>query len=127
MELCRQWKLNKRHNPLGGCICIGGGVKTKSLPGCNDDTAKPTSQENQTQFTDVLIITGSNDTVFTPKEALKTKSSLDYYDASKVQIHVQEGKGHGMIESREEMQVVMEFLSKRLVRRMTSMEGMSKR
>jgi predicted esterase len=123
MELCRLWKL-KRRMPFGGCICIAGGIKTISLTDSNSDTSTATSpQESQNQqFTDVLIITGSKDTTFTPKEAQKTKS---YYDESKVKIHIQEGKGHGMIRSRQEMQVVMEFLSKRLVRRMASMEGMS--
>ncbi|KAL7458661.1 hypothetical protein ACHAWC_010289 [Mediolabrus comicus] len=123
MELCRLWKL-KRRMPFGGCICIAGGIKTISLTDSNSDTSTATSpQESQNQqFTDVLIITGSKDTTFTPKEAQKTKS---YYEANKVQIHIQEGKGHGMIESRQDMQVVMEFLSKRLVRRMASMEGMS--
>ena len=125
MELCRLWK-QKRRMPFGGCICIAGGIKTISSLTNNDSdtsTAAKSSQESQNQqFTDVLIITGSKDTTFTPKEAQKTKS---YYDANKVKIHIQEGKGHGMIESRQEMQVVMKFLSKRLVRRMTSMEGMS--
>lgn len=112
MELCRLWKLKCRM-PFGGCICIGGGIKTITLTDNDSDTSTAT---------DVLIITGSKDTTFKPRHAQETKS---YYDASKIKIHIQEGKGHGMIESRREMQVVMEFLSKRLVRRMTSMEGMS--
>lgn len=114
METCRlNWKLQQL--PLGGCICIGGGIKTESLPGCNYDDS------NNNTATDVLIITGSKDTVYTPNEALQSTS---FYDASKAQIHIQEGKGHCMINSREEMKVVMEFLSKRISRRMTSMEGM---
>ena len=105
---------------LGGAICIGGGIKSESLPG---SLAVINRGDEQFQFTDVLIITGSRDIFYPQEDALKTKSCYDY-DGSKVQLHVQQGKGHTMIESREEMLVVMEFLSKRLVRRMRSMEGM---
>eukprot|EP00985_Skeletonema_marinoi_P030346 scaffold31682_cov212-Skeletonema_marinoi.AAC.14 len=121
MELCRLWKL-RRNVPLGGAICIGGGIKTESLPGCV--AVNYNGDDDQHKFTDVLIITGSKDTVYSQKMAAQTTS---IYDGSKVQTHVQQGKGHGMIGSREEMQTVMEFLSKRLVRRMSSMEDMSEK
>jgi len=121
MEECRLWKL-RRNVPLGGAICIGGGIKTESLPGCV--APKYNGNDDQYEFTDVLIITGSKDNVYSQKMAVKTTS---IYDGSKVQVHVQQGKGHGMIGSREEMQMVMEFLSKRLVRRMSSMEDMSEK
>lgn len=124
MEACRLWKL-RSHVPLGGAICIGGGIKTDSLPRCvvaNNNISN--ASDKQHQFTDVLIITGSKDEIYSQKDALKSKSC---YDGSKVQIHVQQGKGHGMIGSREEMQTVMKFLSNRLVRRMPSMEDMSEK
>ncbi|KAL7498243.1 hypothetical protein ACHAWT_006175, partial [Skeletonema menzelii] len=123
METCRLWKL-RRQVPLGGAICIGGGIKTVSLPGCvpvNSDD----DDDHHHGFTDVLIVTGSKDSMYSQEDALKTKSC--YGNGSKVHIRVQQGKGHGMIGSREEMQTVMEFLSKRLVRRMPSMEDMSEK
>ena len=126
METCRLWKL-RRHVPLGGAICIGGGIKTASLPGCvpvSDINDGDNGDDGRNAFTDVLILTGSKDTVYSPEDAMKTNF---FYDETKVHSHVQQGKGHGMIGSREEMQVVMEFLSKRLVRRMPSMEDMSKK
>ena len=122
METCRLWKI-RCHVPLGGAICIGGGIKTDSLPRCVPVNNNKFSDE-QHQFTDVLIVTGSKDDIYSQIDALKSKSC---YDRSKVQIHVQQGKKHGMIGSREEMQAVMKFLSNRLVRRMPSMEDMSEK
>ena len=119
MESCRLWR-SQRRVPLGGAICIGGGIKTESLPGYV--AANSCCDDEKHKCTDVLLITGSNDTVFSHKQALISKC---FYDSTKVQIYNKHGKGHGMIESREEMQIVMEFLSKRLVRRMPSMEDMS--
>ena len=126
METCRLWKL-RRHVPLGGAICVGGGIKSASLPGCVpvNDSNNDNVDDGRNAFTDVLILTGSKDTVYSQEDARKTKPF--YGDGSKVHIHVQQRKGHGMIGSREEMQAVMEFLSKRLVRRMPSMEDMSKK
>ena len=123
METCRLWKL-RRHVPLGGAICVGGGIKTASLPGCAAANDNNDGDDGHNVFTDVLILTGSKDTAYSQEDARKAKS---FYNGSNVKIHVQQGKGHGMIGSREEMQVVMEFLSKRLVRRMPSMEDMSKK
>ena len=111
MELCRMW-MEKGRIPLGGVICIAGGVKTK---GRGNST-----RQTQQQPTDVLIITGEEDSVYSPADA---KLSKRLYNASKVQIHVQKGKGHEMVD-RKEMQAVMEFLSKRLVRRFVSMESL---
>ena len=116
MELCRKWMYAGRM-PLGGAICIAGGIY--QLPGMkqmNGDNA------TQNQATDVLIIAGDRDQTYTEQDA---ELSKQLYDPSKVQIHLQKGKDHAMIQSKDEMQVVMEFLSKRLVRRMVSMEGQS--
>ena len=109
--------------PLGGAICIAGGIQSggnvagvsrKVIQGSTDST------QQQKQPTDVLIITGDDDSVYPPEAA---QQSTRLYHPSKVQIHVQKGKGHSMIGSNDEMQVIMEFLSKRLVRRLVSMEG----
>ncbi|KAL7537903.1 hypothetical protein ACHAXR_009130 [Thalassiosira sp. AJA248-18] len=119
MEFCRMW-MNAGRVPLGGAICIAGGIQTKDeLPGMKqEEVGSSTRQKNQP--TDVLIITGSKDSIYS-KEAATLSRQL--YHPSKVQVHIQKGKGHTMIKSKEEMQVIMEFLSKRLVRRMISMEG----
>mmetsp|Transcript_12094 Transcript_12094/g.15831 ORF Transcript_12094/g.15831 Transcript_12094/m.15831 type:complete len:415 (+) Transcript_12094:79-1323(+) len=117
MELCRMWR-NAGRMPLGGAICICGGSHARDeLLGMNRKNDK------SKQYTDVLIITGEKDYVYSQKAA---ELSKQLYDPSKVQIYNQKGKGHTMIDSREEMQVIMEFLSKRLVRRMVSMEGQSR-
>lgn len=111
MELCRMW-MEKGRIPMGGVICIAGGVKTKGLGNSTQQTQQPT---------DVLVITGEDDSVFSPADAQLSKR---LYNASKVQIHVQKGKGHGMVDRKEEMQAIMEFLSKRLARRFVSMESL---
>ena len=118
MELCRRW-MNAGRMPLGGAICIAGGIQTKDqLPGKHR-----VSNTTQNQATDVLVIAGDRDQTYTKQDS---ELSKQLYDPSKVQIHIQKGKDHAMIQSKEEMQVVMEFLSKRLVRRMVSMEGQSR-
>ena len=109
MEFCRMWAKSGRM-PLGGAICICGGIHI-------DQKTDKKSKEP----TDVLIITGDDDY---PKDVAEQNKQL--YDSSKVQIYTKKGRGNGMIDSKEEMQVIMEFLSKRLVRRMTSMEGQSR-
>ncbi|KAL7515733.1 hypothetical protein ACHAXN_012890 [Cyclotella atomus] len=120
MELCRSWRYNGRL-ALGGVICVAGGIKTQSLARSTNtnESLKATSNE----ATDVLVIAGSNDETFSPQ--LASKSRELYVPSSKVQVHVERGKGHSMIGSRSEMTVVMEFLSKRMVKQMTSMENMT--
>ena len=135
MEVCRMRMMNHagRRMPLGGAICIAGGIRTKDevhQRKCPDSTTTTTTrqrqqQQQQNQATDVLIITGSNDAQY-PKEAATLSKQFYHHHPSKVTIHIQSGKGHAMIGSKEEMQVVMEFLSKRLVKRMVSMEGLAR-
>ena len=115
MEICRMW-MNSGRLPLGGAICIAGGIRTElELLGI------PISNERN-KPTDVLIITGDNDETY-PKQAALLSKQL--YHPSHVQLHVQKGKGHSMIGSKDEMQLIMEFLSQRLVRRFVSMESRS--
>ena len=118
MELCRKWMMNEGRMSLGGAICIAGGVhnETVDLKGNNGNNTKQQTQ----QLTDALIITGDKDTTYSREDA---EVSRQMYGPSKVQVHIQKGKRHSMIGSREEMQVIMEFLSKRLVRQMPSMES----
>ena len=132
MEVCRMRMMNHagRRMPLGGAICIAGGIRTKDevhQRKCPDSTTTTTrqQQQQQNQATDVLIITGSNDAQY-PKEAATLSKQFYHHHPSKVTIHIQSGKSHAMIGSKEEMQVVMEFLSKRLVKRMVSMEGLAR-
>jgi len=114
MELCRMWA-NAGRMPLGGAICICGGIHgSDELLGIDQRTDKK-------EPTDILVITGDDDY---PKKVAEQNKEL--YKSSKVQIYNKKGRGNGMVNSKEEMQVIMEFLSKRLVRRMTSMEGQSR-
>ncbi|KAL7551716.1 hypothetical protein ACHAWF_014898 [Thalassiosira exigua] len=108
MELCRAWR-DARRMSLGGAICVAGGVTGEGTPPDAKLAGTPT---------DVLIVAGSQDQVYPESAAVSSQLS---YDVSKVQVHVQKGKGRSMIGSEDEMRVVMEFLSKRLVRRMVSM------
>ncbi|KAL3790626.1 hypothetical protein ACHAW5_004193 [Stephanodiscus triporus] len=119
MEMCRMW-MDEGKMPLGGAICIAGGIQTKEAV---SSVSGLTDSKQQKQPTDVLIIAGGDDSIYPTKAA---KMSKQLYHQSKVQIHVQKGKGHSMLGSKDEMQVVMEFLSKRLVRRLVSMEGRSR-
>ena len=120
MEACRSWNVNGRL-PLGGAICVAGGIKSKTLPTSNSTNCVET-QSNQA--TDILLISGKNDGTYSPESAIKSKNM--YGSHSKVQLYTQQNKGHSMIGSRDEMQVVMEFLSHRLVKRMASMENMAR-
>jgi len=116
MELCRMWA-NAGRMPLGGAICICGGIHGNvELLGISRKTDKKPKE-----LTDVLIITGDDDY---PKEVAEQNKQL--YGSSKVQIYTKKGRGNAMVNSKEEMQVIMEFLSKRLVRRMASMEDQSR-
>jgi len=115
MEMCRMWSFKRR-------MCISGGIKTRDLPlTAKENYVSSDERQKQHPLTDVLIIAGSNDVEYPPNEAMESRK---FYSSSNVKVHVQKGKGHEMIKSRVEMQVIMEFLSKRLARRMVSMEGL---
>ena len=114
MEFARMWAIAGRM-PLGGAICICGGIHD------NVESLGTSRKTDKKEPTDVLIITGDDDY---PKKVAEQNKQL--YGSSKVQIYNKKGRGNGMVNSKEEMQVVMEFLSKRLVRRMVSMEGQSR-
>ena len=109
MEFCRMWAKSGRMQ-LGCAICICGGFHI-------DQKTDKKSKEP----TDVLVITGDDDY---PKDIAEQNKQL--YGSSKVQIYSKKGRGNAMVNSKEEMQVIMEFLSKRLVRRMISMESQSR-
>ena len=119
MEVCRSWRAQGRL-ALGGAICVAGGIKTRSSLG---DSASKRKANNEA--TEILVVTGSNDETYSPQSATKSKQLYDSSSTSTVLIHIERGKGHSMIGSRSEMTAVMEFLAKRMVRRMTSMETMT--
>ena len=113
METCRAWHESGKL-PLGGAICVRGGIRTKS---------KSEHKKVANHATDVLIMSGTDDATYSVSVA-KSESRRHYTDPSKVTVHVQKEKGHEMISSKEEMKVVMKFLSTRLVRR-TTMPGIT--
>jgi dienelactone hydrolase len=116
MEMCRMWMTAGR-SPLGGSICVAGGIQTEM------ELLGMTKSNHQSMPTDVLIIAGERDETYPKETALLSKQ---FYHSSHVQLHVQKGKGHSMIGSKDEVQLIMEFLSKRLVRRLVSLESCSR-
>jgi predicted esterase len=110
MEMCRMW-MDDGRMPLGGAICIAGGIRTGVSRKVIHRSAVAAQQK---QPSEILIITGEDDLIY-PAGAAELSKEL--YHPNKVQVHVQKGKGHSMIGSEDEMRVMMEFLSKRLVRR----------
>lgn len=121
METCL-YRMTNRKRPLGGAICIAGGIK-RPLPknqfsGCRSDG----SLKNNKCITPILIITGSNDTRYSPSQM---ENSCDVYnryatqqcnESSSVKTYVKAKKAHSMVESPDEMKVIMEFLAEKLIK-----------
>ena len=118
--------------PLGGVVCVAGGIKSKQ----SIKAAHPKNKSSilRHQPTPILLVIGSNDTSFSPSQAQESKKI--YASAvhscmtgtttnipSNVTIHVQKNKAHGMISSAEEMHAIMVFLADKLVKRMVGFNG----
>jgi len=131
METCLRMVINAER-PLGGGICVAGGVKCE-LP---LDASKDSALVNE-GCTSILLIVGSDDSAFPPPAARRALEI--YHDACKssigtsmhgldssadpVTIYIKKGKGHTMVNSKEEMRSIMEFFSQRLVREMPSIDA----
>jgi len=112
--------------PLGGAICVAGGVKINHKR-TKDKETKGTSSINSTP---ILVVVGSNDPSFPPMQAKESKAiydTLSHGKKSNVLIYTKKDKGHTMISSAEEMRAIMTFLSTKLVKRMTGLEDIAKR
>ena len=121
METCL-YRMTNRKRPLGGAICIAGGIKrplpTKKAPGCESDK----SLKNHKFTTPILIITGSNDTRYPPSKMQKSCDVYDRYatqhcnESSSVNTYVKANKDHSMIGSPDEMKILIQFLAEKLIK-----------
>ena len=136
METCLKM-MAKGNRPLGGGVCIAGGIKCE-IP--LNSVSATTEKGLYKGYTPVLLIVGALDNNFPPSSA--TKSSKVYKDSylsllqgrpppiqsmqapalEPVKLFVKEGKGHSMIGSEEETRAIMEFFSRTLVRTLPAME-----
>jgi len=151
MQTCLD-RFEKGKLPLGGAICVAGGVNKKAMSSLKttdqDRVDKETrSKEERSACSDqvtntiasiektpVLTIGGTKDEQYTP-DALNEAS--DFYNSFHVKqkkgqkdltspsakAFIMKGKGHEMMNSEEETKAVMEFCAEHMVRRMIAMEG----
>ena len=118
--ICDDKKQNFLSNrPLGGIICIAGGIKF------NRYQSSLSPAKNWANLSEVLLVVGQNDKIFTPSEAeMSSRIYNSFFKIEKVgtkervKIHVQSNKAHSMISSHEEVHAIMSFLSVKLVREM---------
>jgi predicted esterase len=103
-QVCVLWN-ERGHSPLGGAVCVAGGAILR-----NSNT---NGMAGKRKATPLLLMVGQKDASFSPKQAEVAKQR--YYPEC-TEIHVEPNKAQGMIQSRNEMQKVMEFFSRRLVR-----------
>ena len=123
METClRLLKQKDTSMPLGGAICVAGGIKCEIPP--DEKDKEEAGSEGTYSFegpTPVLLVVGSKDGNFPPNTA--RKASFLYHETSATKesaatIFVKDGKGPAMVGSEDEMRCIMEFMAKRLVREM---------
>uniref|UniRef100_A0A6U3UIX6 MYND-type domain-containing protein n=1 Tax=Ditylum brightwellii TaxID=49249 RepID=A0A6U3UIX6_9STRA len=122
MEVCRTLAHHSIYT-LGGAICVAGGIQHESKTSTYCTTPKP--------LTPILIMTGAQDEIYPPGAAIQSSklyNNNNNTSSSKknnvVTIYNQPNKRHEMICKKEEVQAMMEFLSKLLVRRFVAMEDM---
>jgi predicted esterase len=102
VQSCVMW-CEQGHSPLGGAVCVAGGASL-----LDDD--EPIDADKAT--TPILLMVGEKDEYFSPANAER----LQQLYGESVEIYIEPNKGQGMIQNQSEMQRVMEFLSRRLVR-----------
>lgn len=121
-------RANRNLSPWGGIVCVAGGVKAEGRP-------SNTKRRADANCTPVLIISGSDDNIFTPLDVRTASKMYDHMlaeslsncstgkdEESIVRVFCKKSKRHDMIRSREEVEAMMQFFAKRLVRRMMGME-----
>ena len=120
METC--WRLLKQKEmPLGGAICVAGGIKCEMPLDEKEMDASSEATDSSERATPVLLSVGSDDGNFPPNTARKASSLYNDTSATKesaATIFVKDGKGPAMVGSEDEMRCIMEFMAKRLVREM---------
>ena len=136
MEACVQ-RIRNQQLPLGGAICVSGGIHT-TIRSRNDDSASK-QLEQPTAATPALIIGGATDGTYPPakvhaavqgynsfisKENIVTGSDNSAgVNNNAAKSFIVPAKGHGMIQSEAETRAIMEFCAEHMVRRMVHMEG----
>ena len=117
------FRAKNRLDPLGGIVCVAGGFRG------GNNSFKDEAKDGRTacRFTPILIVCGSKDASFSVENARTAEKMYDLLmqgkrDDCEVKLVIVRGKKHGMIQSRDEMEPVMEFFSKHLRRRMIGLE-----
>lgn len=137
METCLRM-MTKGSRPLGGGVCIAGGIKCEMPSNSESATVEEESCEG---YTPILLVVGALDhDMFPPSSAARAlqlykdryhslprrgsrpTQSMQAPALEPVTVFVKEDKGHSMIGSEEEMRAVMEFLGRTLVRSLPAME-----
>jgi predicted esterase len=106
MQVCCMWSsFQGIQIPLGGAICVGGGIEVSAFTTSHPQNAK----------TPVLLMVGGKDESFPPTQAisLQRQSATSNID---IDIYIEPDKGQSMVQSKAEIQKIMEFFSRRLVR-----------
>ena len=122
MEMCRH-RIISGKRALGGAICIAGGCSTAFKM---DTIVKTSTTTNHMEVTPVLLLGGSRDDKFPPHALQAARDSYNNAcDSSReatkkaaTTMYIHPGKGHAMVQSPEEMKVVMEFFSQHMVKQM---------
>ena len=120
-EVSCERALNKMPK-MGGAIAVAGG------PSLQQNSFRRKEEYNDCGVTPLLIIAGSKDTSFPvsrANECVRIYNIMPHNQSNNVpraQVYVKKGKEHDMIRSKDEMDQVMKFFAKHLVRRMIEFE-----
>lgn len=121
MNLCYN-RSQRGKRAVGGAVCISGGLYGQ----INIQNSK--DRNNKMEYTPILLMGGECDENYTV--AMLNKDADFYKDGAckssdLVRSFIQPGKGHSMINQKEEIRCIMEFFADKMVRRMIAMEGFS--
>ena len=87
MEACLRI-IHQARQPLGGAVCVAGGLKCDPTLG-----SKLSTSTLESRYTPILIVAGSNDGMFPSKSAITAAKLYDLEAGSSfVQIFIKEGK-----------------------------------
>ena len=97
---------------FGGAVCVAGG--------CVPQRDKDSSNHKASEQTPVLILGGSKDDTFPPNAVNNAMKTYNEHKANMnpARVYIKEGKGHAMVQSPQEMEVVMKFFAEHMVKKM---------
>ncbi len=119
MNLCYN-RSQRGKRALGGAVCIKGGLygHMNNSKDCN----------KRMEHTPILLMGGECDENYTVgmlnKDAALYKNGA-CRSSDLVRSFIQPGKGHYMVNQKEEIRCIMEFFADKMIRRMIAMEGFS--